>query len=115
MKCSQCGHENLPQAKFCAKCGAPIAVAATQPTPSVPATAASGAVSKELKIGIIVGTVFIPLLGIIMGLMYMNDANPEKKAVGKLWLYVGIGMAVLGCLCFAIGKAMESAGSAGGY
>jgi uncharacterized membrane protein YvbJ len=108
MKCPQCGHENLPQAKFCAKCGAPVS--APEPVQPVPAT---GAVSKELKIGIIVGTVFIPLLGIIMGLIYMNDANPEKKAVGKLWLYVGLGMIVLGCLCYAIMVAL--AGSAGHY
>ena len=111
MKCSQCGHENLSQAKFCAKCGAPITAAAAEPTPSVPATAASGAVSKELKIGIIVGTVLIPLLGIIMGLIYMNDPNPEKKAVGKLWLYVGIGMCVLGCLCYAIAIGLGAAGN----
>lgn len=103
MKCSQCGHENLPQAKFCAKCGAELpSVAPVQPTPSV---------SKELKIGIIVGTVFIPLLGIIMGLIYMNDPNPEKKAVGKLWLYVGLGMTVLGCLCYAIAVGLGAAGN----
>jgi hypothetical protein len=50
-----------------------------------------------MKIGIIVGTVFIPLLGIIMGLIYMNDPHPQKKAVGRTWLYVGIGIVVLYC------------------
>jgi uncharacterized membrane protein YvbJ len=114
MKCSQCGHENLPQAKFCAKCGAAI-TAPAQPTPSVPVTPTTGAVSKELKIGIIVGSVFIPLLGIIMGLIYMNDPNPEKKAVGKLWLYVGIGVIVLGCLCYAILVALGVAAGGAGH
>ena len=110
MKCSQCGHENLPQAKFCAKCGAAMTATPEQSGPSVPPT---GAVSKEMKIGIIVGTVFIPLLGIIMGLIYMNDPNPEKKAVGKLWLYVGIGVLALGCLCYAIMMGLGAAASAG--
>jgi hypothetical protein len=68
-----------------------------------------------MKIGIIVGTVFIPLLGIVMGLIYMNDANPEKKAVGKLWLYVGIGMTVLGCLCYAIIGGMAGLSGSGNY
>jgi hypothetical protein len=110
MKCPRCEHENLPQAKFCAKCGAELPSAA--PVPPTPTT---NAVSKELKIGIIVGTVFIPLLGIIMGVIYMNDPNPEKKAVGRLWLYVGIGMIALGCLCYAIMIALGAAGGVGQY
>ena len=28
----------------------------------------------------------------------MKDANPEKKAVGKLWLIVGIAAALFFCL-----------------
>lgn len=35
MQCSQCGHDNLPQAKFCAKCGAPVAASRVS-SPSVP-------------------------------------------------------------------------------
>src|SRR5215813_6833631 len=113
MKCSQCGHENLPQAKFCAKCGASITATPEQPRPPESPPPGPGAVSKELKIGIIVGTVFIPLLGIVMGLIYMNDPNPEKKAVGKLWLYVGIGVLALGCLCYAILMGLGAAANAG--
>lgn len=56
------------------------------------------AVSKELKIGICIATLFLPILGLIMGVIYMNDANPEKKSVGKLWLIVGIGAAIFSCL-----------------
>ena len=113
MKCSRCGHENLPQAKFCAKCGATMSEPPSPPSQSPPAQppAGGGAVSKELKIGIIIGTVLIPLLGIIMGLIYMNDPNPEKKAVGKLWLYVGIGMFAAGCICWAVFATLGTAGN----
>jgi hypothetical protein len=34
------------------------------------------------------------LLGIVMGLIYMNDANLSKKATGKTWLKVGVGLMV---------------------
>ena len=34
-------------------------------------------VTSALKIGIIVITIFIPLVGIIMGLIYMKDADPR--------------------------------------
>lgn len=34
MKCSRCGHENLPQAKFCAKCGAAMSVSPPSPPPT---------------------------------------------------------------------------------
>jgi hypothetical protein len=51
-----------------------------------------------MKIGISIGSIIVPLLGIIMGGIYMADANPEKKAVGKLWLLIGVGVVVLYCL-----------------
>ena len=50
-----------------------------------------------MKIGILLGSIVVPLLGIIMGIVYMNDANPAKKEVGKLWLIVGIVAFVLWC------------------
>jgi len=56
------------------------------------------AVSNGLKIGICIATILVPLVGLIMGGIYMKDANPEKKAVGKLWLFVGIGAALFFCL-----------------
>jgi hypothetical protein len=73
-------------------------------------------VSDGLKIGVIIGTLFIPLLGIIMGIIFMQDTNPNKKAVGKTWLYVGLGMMALSviCICLSYGSlaAMLAAGGA---
>ena len=97
MQCPKCGFENPTDAKFCGRCGEPFKASPPEPTPS-----GGGTVSDGLKIGIIVGTIFVPLLGIIMGAIYMNDPNPEKKKVGRLWLYVGIGVFALECICFGI-------------
>jgi zinc-ribbon domain len=99
--CPRCAHENPDEAQFCGNCGA--ALPTTTPSGSSRSVAggvgATGgrAVSSELKIGIIIGTLFIPLLGIILGIVFMNDALPEKNAVGRIWLYTGIGAIVLYC------------------
>lgn len=34
MKCSRCGHENMAQAKFCAKCGAAMSASPPPPPPT---------------------------------------------------------------------------------
>ena len=100
MRCPNCGHENPAEAKFCGKCATRLASAETpfHPGPTGPVST-GGDVSQGLKIGIIVGTVVMPLLGIIMGLVYMNDPSPTKKAAGKTWLYVGIGVLAIECVC----------------
>jgi hypothetical protein len=100
MRCPKCGQENPAEAKFCGKCATRLP-SADAPIPSAPfgPVATGGDVTQGLKIGIIIGTVIIPLLGIIMGLVYMNDPNPTKKAAGKTWLYVGIGVIAVECLC----------------
>ena len=99
MFCPSCGHDNPADAQFCGSCGASLAAPTPSPAPA-PARAAGGApaaevVSGGLKWGITAVTVFIPLIGIVMVVIYLRDANPEKKAVGKLWLWVGIIMAIL--------------------
>jgi zinc-ribbon domain len=103
MRCPNCGQENPAEAKFCGKCATrlvPDTPASSQPV--VPA-APPAEVSQGMKVGIIIGTIVIPLLGMIMGLIYMNDPSPAKKAVGKTWLYVGIGALAFWCVCSMIG------------
>src|SRR5450432_3299414 len=92
MQCAKCGFENPPDAKFCGRCGETMKSLAPPPP-------GGEAVSQGLKTGIIVGSIFVSPLGIIMGAIYMNDPNPEKKKVGRLWLYVGLGAFALQCLC----------------
>jgi hypothetical protein len=100
MICPKCGQDNPAEARFCGKCAA--ALTASGP-PNLTSAPAEQVVAPGLKVGIIVGTVFIPLLGIIMGLIYMNDPNAQKKATGRIWLYVGIGMFALQGLCCLLG------------
>jgi tetrahydromethanopterin S-methyltransferase subunit G len=71
-------------------------------------------VSDGMKIGIAIGSFFVPLLGLIMGLIYINDSHPDKKAAGKLWLIVSgsvIGLNLVCCCAYAI---LIGAAGAGG-
>jgi len=45
---------------------------------------------------------FIPLVGIILGIVWMNDQDLEKKAVGKTCLIVAIIPIVLYCICWFV-------------
>jgi len=89
MLCKKCGAESSGLGAFCAKCGAPLAEG--------PVTVVSGTpvVSGELKWGIFVGTLFLPILGIIMGLVYVSDPREPRKIAGRLWVLTGCIAAVL--------------------
>ena len=91
MQCAKCGLENPADAKFCGRCGE-----------TMPVLTGGETVSQGLKTGIIIASIFMPLVGFIMGAIYMNEANLEKKKVGRLWLYVGIGVLALECICFLV-------------
>jgi hypothetical protein len=95
MKCLSCGFENEGDAKFCGRCGAVLT--APPPTPPAPPGGAQ-VVPDGFNLGIILGSLLVPLLGIIMGAMYMNDPNPEKKKAGKRWLLTGVGVIVAYCV-----------------
>ncbi len=108
MFCPKCGSENPDNAKFCGSCGGSMTVVREQVPPvsnTFQPAGNSQPVSRELKIGIIVATIFIPFIGLIMGWIYMTDLNIEKKKVGKTWLYVGVGLLIIYCLLYAIGSA----------
>ncbi|PUB90326.1 MAG: hypothetical protein DBP01_08100 [gamma proteobacterium symbiont of Ctena orbiculata] len=52
-------------------------------------------VSDGLKYGILGGSLIIPFIGLIMGIIYLAQGETEeKKDVGKLWLYGSIGIIV---------------------
>lgn len=96
--CSKCGEQNPDEAKFCGKCGASLPVPVTAQLHSSNETV----VSPETRIGITILSIFIPLVGIIMGILYMNDSNPSKKAAGKTWLYVSLGVIIAYCLIYSV-------------
>ena len=96
--CPKCGEQNPDEAKFCGKCGSTMTVSQFVN----PDINSDDEVSSGLKTGIIVLSIFLPVIGIVMGIIYMNDSNISKKAVGKTWLYVGIGVIVAQCVIYAL-------------
>jgi len=95
MQCPKCSSVNPPEAKFCGKCGERIPP--PPPAPPLPIPPEEG-VSEGLKIGMVIGSIILPLVGIIMGAIYMNNPSPAKKKVGKLWLFISIGASIFWCL-----------------
>ncbi|MCA9057749.1 MAG: hypothetical protein KDA85_04595 [Planctomycetaceae bacterium] len=88
--------------------GTPYATAApaqyNQPSP----------VSDGMKIGIGIVSFFVPLVGLIIGLIYLNDAHPDKKKAGKLWLTISgitIGLNFLCCCVYMIIVGVVGAGA----
>jgi hypothetical protein len=108
MRCPNCGQDNPAEAKFCGKCATRLTAPVTPPTPGPVGPPPSGEVSQGLKIGVIVGSIVMPLLGIIMGLIYMNDPSPAKKAAGKTWLYTGIGAFAFWCVCVMVSGQLQN-------
>lgn len=45
-------------------------------------------------------SIFVPIAGIIVGIIWMNDPDVEKKTVGKQCLIIAIVMVVLSCICW---------------
>lgn len=95
--CPNCGTQNADDAKFCESCGTALSVKIPQPPPT------NTGVSDAAKIGLSILSFLIPLAGIILGIINMNDSDPSKKAAGKLYLFLGIGGMILACLLFAAG------------
>ncbi len=99
MFCPECGTENPDNARFCGNCRHALASpsgSGDQPaSPAVEIGAEPAPVSDGLKYGILFGTLFIPFLGLIMGIIYLVQDGPEaKKDVGKLWIYSSIAVMV---------------------
>ena len=94
MYCPKCGVENPDEAKFCGKCAARMAS---------PGSASESSVSDGLKFGVVAGSVLMPILGIIMGLIYVNDPSAERQKAGKLWLWTSVCVIGAFCACAIIG------------
>ena len=102
MFCPKCGQQNPEEAKFCGKCGAAfLAAPASQANRAVPDAAKdAGVISPGMKNGMIAASIILPIVGIVVGIIYLLDANPEKKEAGKLWLIIGIVAAVIWTMLF---------------
>ncbi len=47
------------------------------------------AVTNGFYIGVMIATVIFPIIGIIMGFIYMRKTHPTARKAGKNWLIVG--------------------------
>jgi uncharacterized membrane protein YvbJ len=103
MFCPECGSENPDDASFCGACGEKFDVVnervEQEPQPVmrfVDLRETEAPVPSGLKYGVLAASLFIPLIGIVMGLYYLIKGESEqKKGTGRLWLYVGVGLAFL--------------------
>lgn len=109
--CSQCGKELVQGAKFCQSCGAPVE--------SVAAAGASGGssagnyqqqnaqpnynyVEQDIpSTGLNVLAFFLPLVGLILYLVYVDSTPRRAKDIGKFALIgfgVGVALGVIGAI-----------------
>jgi heme/copper-type cytochrome/quinol oxidase subunit 2 len=66
----------------------------TEPTPS------GGEVSGGLKALFIILAILFPIVGVILGIIWLTKKTKEEKALGKLTLIIAIIMIVLSCICW---------------
>ena len=71
-----------------------------QPVSPTPTPGKTEKVTDATKYGVIAASLIIPLIGMGMGLYYLQSDNPARKEVGKLWLGTGIGLTVLYFIMF---------------
>ena len=121
--CSQCGKELVQGAKFCQSCGAPVESAAVAGTGaagygSASANPSSGSsagnyqhqntqpnynyVEQDIpSTGLNVLAFFLPLVGLILYLVYVDSTPRRAKDIGKFALIgfgVGVALGVIGAI-----------------
>lgn len=63
--------------------------------------------SGGLRVLLYLLSFFIPIVGIILGIIWLNDADLEKKKVGKTCLIISIVAIVLSCVCWFAASALS--------
>ena len=121
--CSQCGKELVQGAKFCQSCGTPVESAAVAGTGaagygSASANPSSGSsagnyqqqnaqpnynyVEQDIpSTGLNVLAFFLPLVGLILYLVYVDSTPRRAKAIGKFALIgfgVGVALGIIGAV-----------------
>ena len=88
MYCRECCAQNPDSAIFCGNCSHRL-------DPFPPASAGqrgnSGPVPNGLKYGVLGASVFIPFVGLVMGVLYLAKAESrEKRETGRLWFFASV-------------------------
>ena len=102
MFCRHCGKEIADEAVVCIGCGRPVQPVKVTPPP-VPMLG-DDKWSSGTMTGLVIGSVFIPLLGIILGVIYMsnNATSPERKKQAKTLLIVACSIIGAWILLYAL-------------
>jgi len=108
MLCPKCGVENTEQAEHCTNCSASLneevsveQLSDRETEPAYPritnidmqsgvSANSKPVVSSALNLIIISGSLFFPIVGIIMGFTYLRKTDPAAQKVGKTWLTFGM-------------------------
>jgi hypothetical protein len=132
MFCPECGTENTDQAKFCINCHQDLLnkppvdsdihqrqnderlIQSKPKTPQILKVSEKNSthssdtekpvVSTGLNIGIIIGTIIFPVIGIAMGYTYFRKDHPDAKKAGKNWLILGLVMILVNILLINLRK-----------
>lgn len=92
MYCSRCGKEIVDEAVVCIGCGCPV-----QPIRSPSQSMSNSEIDKwsgGAMTGLVIGSIFIPLLGIVLGIIYLSNsstsATRKKQALTLLIVAVAV-------------------------
>ena len=61
-------------------------------------------VSAGVNLGIIIGTIFFPVIGVAMGYTYLKKDHPEERRAGRNWLILGVVMFVVNIMLISLLK-----------
>lgn len=122
MRCESCGHDNPPEARFCANCGFSLAATVEPPAPAVAPGAAPEAAVEYMGFWIRVAAVVIDYLVILVAslLLFSISRGAEGSAILVCflsylyyWLFTGLIGQTPGKMAVGI-KVVNAAGSVPG-
>lgn len=90
MFCKKCGKEIMDDAVVCIHCGCAVDDSQLKE---------AGSPEDKVNAGIIVGTVLIPLIGLILGIVNLCQ---KKTRSGGIYLGVGIGCWILNMIILSL-------------
>ncbi|MBL8497922.1 zinc ribbon domain-containing protein [Nitrosomonas sp. JL21] len=61
-------------------------------------------VSQGVNIGIIIGTIFFPVIGVAMGYTYLKKDHPDERKAGRNWLILGVVMFIVNIMLISVLK-----------
>ena len=107
MNCRQCGANIEYGATVCPSCGAPVAPPSAPPTYNNPVVANSG---DAPNVGFMVLSIFFPVVGLILYLVWKNEYPLKAKSCGKgaiigVCVEVGLGI-ILGIVIACAGLSL---------